>query len=48
MVGVNGSGKTTCAKLAHKLLSENKTVLLVAGDTFRLVLLLNWISGLND
>lgn len=36
MVGVNGSGKTTsCAKLAHKLLSENKTVLLVAGDTFR-------------
>ena len=36
MVGVNGSGKTsTCAKLANKFLSENKTVALVAADTFR-------------
>ncbi|GAB6065107.1 signal recognition particle-docking protein FtsY [Aquifex pyrophilus] len=35
-VGVNGSGKTTTiGKLAHKLKSEGKKVLLVAGDTFR-------------
>jgi fused signal recognition particle receptor len=36
MVGVNGSGKTTfVSKLANKLKSENKKILLVAGDTFR-------------
>ena len=36
MVGVNGSGKTsTCAKLANRYLSDNKTVALVAADTFR-------------
>lgn len=36
MVGVNGVGKTTTiGKLAHKLINENKKVLLVAGDTFR-------------
>ena len=36
LVGVNGSGKTsTCAKLANKLLNENKKVALVAADTFR-------------
>lgn len=36
MVGVNGAGKTTtCAKLAYKLISENKKVALVAADTFR-------------
>jgi len=36
MVGVNGSGKTTtCAKLAHKYLTEGKKVAFVAGDTFR-------------
>ncbi len=36
MVGVNGVGKTTTiAKLTHKLLQENKKVLLVAADTFR-------------
>ena len=36
LVGVNGSGKTsTCAKLANKLLNENKKVVLVAADTFR-------------
>lgn len=36
LVGVNGSGKTsTCAKLANKFLDLNKTVCLVAGDTFR-------------
>ncbi|GGJ55692.1 fused signal recognition particle receptor [Anoxybacillus voinovskiensis] len=35
-VGVNGVGKTTTiGKLAHKLKSEGKTVLLAAGDTFR-------------
>ncbi len=36
LVGINGSGKTTfAAKLAAKLKSEGKKVLLVAGDTFR-------------
>ncbi|HHU55358.1 MAG TPA: signal recognition particle-docking protein FtsY [Acholeplasmataceae bacterium] len=35
-VGVNGTGKTTTiAKVAHKLKSEGKKVLLAAGDTFR-------------
>ena len=35
-IGVNGSGKTTTiGKLASKLRSEGKTVLLAAGDTFR-------------
>ena len=35
-VGVNGVGKTTTiAKVAHKLKSEGKKVLLAAGDTFR-------------
>jgi fused signal recognition particle receptor len=36
LVGVNGSGKTTCAgKLANMLKQQNKKVILVAGDTFR-------------
>lgn len=36
IAGVNGSGKTTSiAKLANKLQSEGKTVLLAACDTFR-------------
>ena len=36
MVGVNGVGKTTTiAKLAHKYVSENKKVMMIAGDTFR-------------
>jgi fused signal recognition particle receptor len=36
MVGVNGAGKTTTiAKLAHRFREEGKSVLLVAGDTFR-------------
>jgi fused signal recognition particle receptor len=36
VIGVNGSGKTTTiGKLASKLKSEGKTVLLAAGDTFR-------------
>ncbi len=36
VVGVNGAGKTTSvAKLAARLKKEEKTVLLVAGDTFR-------------
>jgi fused signal recognition particle receptor len=35
-VGVNGVGKTTTiAKVAHKLKSEGKRVLIAAGDTFR-------------
>ncbi len=35
-LGVNGSGKTTTiGKLAYKFKSENKKVLLCAGDTFR-------------
>ncbi|MCU6712318.1 signal recognition particle-docking protein FtsY [Paenibacillus sp. J5C_2022] len=35
-VGVNGVGKTTSiGKLAHKLKSEGKSVLMAAGDTFR-------------
>ncbi|HSR76038.1 MAG TPA: signal recognition particle-docking protein FtsY [Xanthobacteraceae bacterium] len=36
VVGVNGSGKTTTiGKLAARLKRERKTVMLVAGDTFR-------------
>jgi fused signal recognition particle receptor len=36
VVGVNGSGKTTTiAKLAHRIQSKGKRVLLAAGDTFR-------------
>jgi fused signal recognition particle receptor len=36
VVGVNGAGKTTSvAKLARKLASEDRKVLVVAGDTFR-------------
>ncbi|MGH2670851.1 MAG: signal recognition particle receptor subunit alpha, partial [bacterium] len=36
MVGVNGAGKTTTiGKLAKLFLSEGRTVLLAAGDTFR-------------
>ncbi|EKU50442.1 signal recognition particle-docking protein FtsY [Staphylococcus massiliensis] len=36
MVGVNGVGKTTSiAKLAHRYESEDKKVMLAAGDTFR-------------
>jgi len=35
-VGVNGVGKTTTiGKLAHKIKSEGKSVLMAAGDTFR-------------
>lgn len=36
IVGVNGVGKTTTiGKLAHRLRSQGKSVLLAAGDTFR-------------
>lgn len=36
LVGVNGVGKTTTiAKLAHKYKNEGKSVMLIAGDTFR-------------
>lgn len=36
VIGVNGSGKTTTiAKLAHMFTSQNRRVMLAAGDTFR-------------
>ncbi len=36
MVGVNGVGKTTTiAKLAHKYIDDGKSVMMIAGDTFR-------------
>ena len=36
LVGINGSGKTTCvAKLGYWLKNQNKQVLVVAADTFR-------------
>jgi len=36
VVGVNGAGKTTSiAKMAYRLKSENRQVMLAAGDTFR-------------
>ncbi len=36
LVGINGSGKTTCAaKLAHRFIKQGKKVLLAAADTFR-------------
>jgi fused signal recognition particle receptor len=36
VVGINGAGKTTSiGKLAHRLLSEKRSVMLAAGDTFR-------------
>jgi fused signal recognition particle receptor len=36
LIGINGSGKTTCAgKLAYRFQQQGKRVLLVAADTFR-------------
>ncbi|HRH77296.1 MAG TPA: signal recognition particle-docking protein FtsY [Cellvibrionaceae bacterium] len=36
VVGVNGAGKTTTiGKMAHRFLTEGKSVMLAAGDTFR-------------
>ena len=36
VIGVNGSGKTTTiAKLAHRFVEQDYTVMLAAGDTFR-------------
>ncbi|MGB0495364.1 MAG: signal recognition particle-docking protein FtsY [Kangiellaceae bacterium] len=36
MVGINGVGKTTTiGKMAHQFISEGKSVMLAAGDTFR-------------
>jgi fused signal recognition particle receptor len=36
VIGVNGVGKTTTiAKLAHRYVQQGRTVMLVAGDTFR-------------
>ena len=50
-MGVNGTGKTTSiAKLAYKLKNENKSVMLVAGDTFRAAAkeqLITWGERLN-
>lgn len=51
MVGINGAGKTTTIpKLAKKLMNENKTVALVAADTFRAgatAQLVSWAEKLN-
>lgn len=51
LVGINGSGKTTCAaKLAYKLQQENKKVLLAAADTFRAAAteqLQQWANRMN-
>lgn len=51
-IGVNGVGKTTTiGKLAHKLRSDGKKVLLVAGDTFRagaIEQLVEWGSRTNS
>ena len=47
-VGVNGVGKTTTiGKLAHRLKSEGKKVLLAAGDTFGRVRLNSYRYGVN-
>ena len=36
VVGINGAGKTTTiGKIAHRLIAEDRTVMLAAGDTFR-------------
>lgn len=36
MIGINGSGKTTCsAKIAHHYKKQGKKVLMIAADTFR-------------
>ena len=51
LVGINGSGKTTCAsKLAHLHQQQGKKVLLVAADTFRAAAqeqLSEWADKLN-
>ncbi len=51
LIGVNGSGKTTtCAKLGHRFIEENKSVVLGACDTFRAAAteqLRSWASRLN-
>jgi len=51
LVGINGSGKTTCAsKLAYQEQQKGKKVLLVAADTFRAAAreqLAAWASQLN-
>lgn len=51
LVGINGSGKTTCAsKLAHTYQQQGKKVLLVAADTFRAAAqdqLSEWAEKLN-
>jgi fused signal recognition particle receptor len=51
IIGVNGAGKTTTiAKLAHKLKSEGKSIILGAADTFRAAAieqLTKWAEILN-
>lgn len=51
LVGINGSGKTTCAsKLAYHAQQQGKRVLLVAADTFRAAAreqLAQWAKQLN-
>lgn len=51
LIGVNGSGKTTtCAKLGHRFVESQKTVMLGACDTFRAAAteqLKSWAARLN-
>lgn len=51
LVGINGSGKTTCvSKLAHRFTQTGKRVLLVAADTFRAAAteqLVSWARAIN-
>lgn len=48
VIGVNGVGKTTTiGKIASRLKSEGKSVILGAADTFRALLLSSWRSGLT-
>ena len=36
IIGINGTGKTTAiAKIANRLMKDDKTIVLAAGDTFR-------------
>jgi len=48
VIGVNGTGKTTTlSKMAQKFKGQGKSVLLVAGDTFRAAPSSSWKSGGN-
>ncbi len=49
LVGVNGSGKTTsAAKLAYQYKQEDKSILLVAADTYRAAAIDQLRFGLNE